>query len=64
MQTIRNIFSLAVLGVWVYFGVRLAMNWEFSTFGDWAAYLGIMAILFLLAMAGISGAQRAGAKKP
>lgn len=57
-QTIRNIISLLVLALWIYAGVRLALRWTFSDFWDVAAYIGIMAVLFLLAMAGVSGAQR------
>lgn len=57
MQTVKNLISLIVLGAWLAFGIRLALNWEFSDFWDFIIYGAIMAFLFFLAMAGVSGAQ-------
>lgn len=63
MKTVKNIGALVVFGLWVYAGIRLALHWGFGDVWDVAAYCGIMAFLFLLAVAGISGVYRAGTRE-
>lgn len=64
MDTLKNIIALIVFGLWIYAGVDLALNWSFGDFWDFAAYSGIMAFLFLLAMACISGIYSEGTNDP
>lgn len=57
MQSIKNIISLVILSAWLVFGGCLAWHWTFADFWDWAAYIGILAFVFFIAMAGVSAAQ-------